>query len=139
LRISAFECVGYAAIACCASAAGNVQAGEISGTPAVVSEPRYSAAAIARGRQFYNDNCQSCHGVYARGDGSLARGLPIKPADLVVHFGHHPENQIFAWIKFGIPGTPMPPFESRLSDADVRDIIQFLRLLSDQGPKDRQI
>ncbi len=36
------------------------------------------------GAQVYNDNCASCHGASAKGDGVLAAGLSAKPSDLTL-------------------------------------------------------
>lgn len=36
------------------------------------------------GAAFFADNCTSCHGGQGRGDGPLAAGLPVAPADLTV-------------------------------------------------------
>jgi len=34
------------------------------------------------GRTAYMENCASCHGVDAKGDGPAARGLAVAPPDL---------------------------------------------------------
>ncbi|MGC1494447.1 MAG: c-type cytochrome [Sulfitobacter sp.] len=34
------------------------------------------------GRVFFAENCVSCHGTLGRGDGPLAEGLGMRPADL---------------------------------------------------------
>ncbi len=40
------------------------------------------AAAAAKGRVIYQRYCASCHGVEARGDGTLAPDLRVTPTDL---------------------------------------------------------
>jgi len=92
---------------------------------------RYTADSIVRGANLYTHSCNICHGPYGRGDGPAARSLPIVPTDLAAHASGHRVGELFWWIAHGIPGTPMPGFTSRLSDAEIWDLVQFLRAQSD--------
>jgi putative copper resistance protein D len=92
---------------------------------------RYTTDSIVRGANLYRQNCSICHGLYGRGDGPAALSLSITPTDLAAHASGHRVGELFWWIAQGIPGTPMPGFTSRLSDAEVWDLVQFLRAQSD--------
>jgi putative copper export protein/mono/diheme cytochrome c family protein len=95
------------------------------------SPVNYTADSIARGANLYAQNCGVCHGPYGRGDGPAALSLPIMPADLAAHGSIHRVGELFWWIAHGIPGTPMPAFAPRLNDAEIWDLVQFLRAQSD--------
>ncbi len=95
-------------------------------TTYVVSPVGYTATAVARGRALYAANCSACHGRDGRGDGPDADSLPIRPQDLAERVPDRREGDLFWWIAHGIPGTPMPAFAPRLSDADIWNLIQLL-------------
>ena len=55
-----------------------------SGNPIAVSPE-----SIARGRMLFLQNCTMCHGETGRGDGPLAKSLPLQPANLYDHVPFH--------------------------------------------------
>jgi putative copper export protein/mono/diheme cytochrome c family protein len=95
------------------------------------SPVNYTADSIVRGAHLYAQNCVSCHGPYGRGDGPAALSLPIMPADLAAHGSIHRVGELFWWIAHGLAGTPMPAFAPRLKEAEIWDLVQFLRAQSD--------
>ena len=99
-------------------------------TTYAVSPVRYTTRAIAEGAAIYTDHCAQCHGGRGHGDGPLAASLTNKPADLVLHAMHHSVGDMFWWIAHGIPGTAMPAFAPRISDASIWTLTQFLRAQS---------
>jgi len=86
----------------------------------------YTVDVVARGMGRFAQDCSSCHGADARGDGPAAATLSMKPMNLAEHALHHPEGNLFWWIAHGIPDTPMPAFSPRLSDNEIWEIVQFL-------------
>jgi putative copper resistance protein D len=92
---------------------------------------RYATDSIVRGANLYTQSCSVCHGPYGHGDGPAALSLPIVPTDLAAHASGHRVGELFWWIAHGIPRTPMPGFAPRLSDAEIWDVVQFLRAQSD--------
>jgi putative copper resistance protein D len=92
---------------------------------------RYTTDSIVRGASLYAQRCSTCHGIDGHGDGPAATSLSVKPINLVEHVLHHRAGELFWWIAHGIPGTPMPGFVSQMSDAEIWDLIQFLRAQSE--------
>ena len=92
---------------------------------------RYATDSIVRGANLYTQSCSVCHGPHGRGDGPAALSLSIMPTDLAAHASGHRVGELFWWIAHGIPVTPMPGFAPRLSDAEIWDLVQFLRAQSD--------
>jgi len=92
---------------------------------------RYATDSIVRGASLYTQSCSVCHGPHGRGDGPAALSLSTVPTDLAAHASGHRVGELFWWIAHGIPRTPMPGFAPRLSDAEIWDLVQFLRAQSD--------
>ena len=91
----------------------------------------YTASSIGRGLAHYQAHCVACHGPAGYGNGPAAAGLPRRPADLTAkHTADHTVGDLFWWLTHGIPGSGMPGFESRLTDEDRWDLINFLRTLA---------
>lgn len=85
---------------------------------------------IAIGRDLYQQNCATCHGL----NGVPPRGLDLDPypLDLTVHVPQHPDGQIFLFIEKGIPGSAMPAWgeiENGLTDEQIWHLVNFLRTL----------
>jgi copper transport protein len=85
-------------------------------------------ASIARGREIYEQQCASCHGLTGRGDGPLAASLRPRPADFRVHMAAgHTDGELFTWLSRGVPGTAMPGFEGQLSETDRWHTVNYIR------------
>jgi putative copper export protein/mono/diheme cytochrome c family protein len=100
-------------------------------TTYAASPVSYTTDSIVRGATLYVQSCGVCHGLYGRGDGPAAASLPIMPTDLAAHASSHRVGELFWWIAHGISRTPMPAFTPRLSDAEIWDLVQFLRAQAD--------
>ncbi|MFN2565802.1 MAG: c-type cytochrome [Gemmatimonadaceae bacterium] len=111
--------------------------------------PGSSDAAIADGRATYQKlECFKCHGQQGRGDGTSAPTLtddwdfPIRAADLTESWkfrGGNTVEQIYARMRTGLDGTPMPSFtdaiQSRLiTDEQLWHVAQYVRSLSPEEP-----
>ena len=91
----------------------------------------FSAASIVQGAALYPDRCAACHGAAGHGDGPLAHGLPVPPADLMAaHLWMHSDGQMFWWLTHGMEGPRgglvMPGFAA-LPDDDRWALIDFVR------------
>jgi len=102
------------------------------------ADPR-NAASVALGEQKYGEYCASCHGVQLEGEPNWRSpnedgSLPAPPHDESGHTWHHGDDLLFRYIKKGgayvapegfVSG--MPGFEAMLSDAEIRDILAFIK------------
>jgi copper resistance protein D len=123
--------VGIAAIVASAAAGTWLLAVPAYPTTYAASPVRYTTDSIVRGASLYAQRCSTCHGIDGHGDGPAATSWSVKPVNLVEHVAHHRAGELFWWIAHGIPGTPMPGFASQMSDAEIWDLIQFLRAQSE--------
>ena len=92
----------------------------------------FAAQSIVRGGGLFAANCVMCHGTNARGDGPLAKSLPISPVDLTAsHFWAPMEGDLYWFISRGIAISPghfvMPAFGKRLTPDDIWSVIDFLK------------
>jgi putative copper export protein/mono/diheme cytochrome c family protein len=92
----------------------------------------FTSASIVEGSTLFAQNCVSCHGAAATGDGPLAKGLSVPPADLTAaHLWGHSDGELFWWISHGM-FTPegaqvMPGFTDALDDDSVWNVIDYIR------------
>lgn len=96
---------------------------------------------IRAGRQIYQAQCASCHGV--RGEGMPkweepnAQGeLPAPPHDPSGHTWKHADGMLYLMVKNGwrdpfnkTPRLTMPAFGQTLSPAEIRAVIEYLNTL----------
>jgi putative copper resistance protein D len=102
----------------------------------------YTAASVKRGFEVFQGNCTGCHGVSGEGNGPMAKGLTVPPADLTApHVATHTLGDIFHWLTYGGQSGVMPAFADAITEDERWDIINFLTVLSNAnqsrflGPK----
>jgi mono/diheme cytochrome c family protein len=90
----------------------------------------------ARGETLYATYCASCHGPRGDGDGPLASNLDPRPArhsDAAI-MDALSDEYLFRVVKEGgaaVGKSPlMAPWGGTLSDAEIRDLVAFVRSLS---------
>lgn len=77
---------------------------------------------VARQRELdslLRQDCGSCHGLTLKG----GLGLPLTPEAL----SGRSNNELEEIILHGVPGTPMPPWESLLSREETQWIVRNIR------------
>ena len=122
---------------------------------AIGKAPSSSAEGITAGQAAYQKlECFKCHGDAGRGDGKSAPTLtddwdhPIRAANLAANWrfnGGGAVEDVYARLRTGLDGTPMPSFsdavESKVvSDEDLWRVAQYVRSLSpEQAPAVREV
>lgn len=90
----------------------------------------------ANGKTIYGQFCSVCHGAAGKGDGPTAATMFPKPRDHTDHayMSALSDEQLYRTIRDGGNGVGksplMPAWGSALNDADIRDVIAHLRVLS---------
>jgi len=116
--------------------------------------PRGGAEAVEEGERIYRElECFKCHGNAGRGDGPSAPTLtddwdaPIRAADLTRGWnfnGGASVEQIYARLRTGLDGTPMPSFADVIDAGVITDeqlwrAAQYVRSLSPDRPPVREV
>src|SRR4029077_7755304 len=75
---------------------------------------------LARGQAVFAQSCSSCHGPAGRGDGPAGKSLHPPPADLTdpAEMRTVTPLDVYRKVTIGVPGTGMPSFDGKLSEAD---------------------
>ncbi len=94
---------------------------------------------LERGRRLYDRWCAECHGVNGKGDGSAAAYMLPRPRDFTLGIyqirttpnGELPTDEdVERTIKVGMPGTAMPGWESKFNQAEIRDVVAYIKTFS---------
>ncbi|MEZ4364768.1 MAG: c-type cytochrome [Kofleriaceae bacterium] len=81
----------------------------------------------ARGKSLYVANCQSCHGDAANRINAVQLANPVFLESATDAFLRHA-------IVNGRPGTPMLPWQGKLDDGQIDDVIAYLRTWQPAAP-----
>lgn len=109
---------------------------------AVGSEPPASPERIEQGRGVYvRQGCAACHGETGVGDGPSAAtlrddwGYPAPPNNFTRgrYKGGDTPRDLYLRFTTGMSGTPMPSFESSLSDGDRWALAHYIKSLEHGG------
>jgi high-affinity iron transporter len=88
---------------------------------------------LAAGAQGYTKVCAVCHGATGHGDGKLAAATAaygVRPSNLTddVWDRGSSDGEIFVVIRDGIgPDFNMPGFKTRLSDAEIWNVVSYVK------------
>ena len=91
-------------------------------------------ADVNRGKTVYEQHCLRCHGIGGWGDGPEAGSLKVAPANFH-RFGSYlkSDEELQRAIEHGLIFSPMHSWQGRLTETEIRDVIEYIRLLSQQG------
>jgi len=88
----------------------------------------FGDASTKAGLALYTKNCASCHGRAGLGDGVKARSLKTFPGDFSkADFQKQSDGDLFYKSKIG--RDEMPKYNSKLSDDDIWNIVNYIRTL----------
>ena len=96
-----------------------------------------SEETLTMGGQVFQDNCQTCHGIKARGTvrnwqkRSADGVLPAPPLNGTAHAWHHNDKALLRTInQGGIPlGGSMPAFKDQLSKDEKLAVLAYIKSL----------
>ena len=111
----------------------------ITTTTAAPASAAAAAPPLTAGKRAYDTFCAACHGPAAQGAVRAGAIISIieeqkgrQPPDLTDDQWDHgaSDEAIAAVIKQGVPSTMMAGYAGAISDADIRNIISYLRTLA---------
>jgi mono/diheme cytochrome c family protein len=82
---------------------------------------------LATGQTLYLKDCSACHGV--RGDANTVAATALAPAPTNFKLEQPDTDYIVKVLQDGVPGTAMPPWNSKLSESDCMALAAFVRSL----------
>ena len=102
-------------------------------TPAAANTPQQPANTqvdlMAQGRKIYMDNCAACHKEDGKGGKITIEGKTINPDDLTSEkIKNFADEKIYGYIFKGIEDEGMPAFKDKLSEAEIREVVKYVRV-----------
>lgn len=100
-------------------------AAAVRGLRAAAPEPSAPPGLVEQGAQAYRQHCIQCHGEGGDGRGSAADALAVAPTDFTQQ--RPTLARAIDALRRGIPGTPMAPWTSQLSEAELIAVSHYVR------------
>ncbi|MEO5858534.1 MAG: cytochrome c [Pyrinomonadaceae bacterium] len=115
-----------------AIACGNTPTNTVSSNKATpVPEATVAATPVdelASGRELYKQNCAICHKEDGTGGKMTIEGRTIKPDNLTSdEIKKFSDEKIAGYIVNGVVDDGMPAFKDKLSEAQIREIVTYVR------------
>ena len=83
---------------------------------------------LAGGRELYKQNCAICHKEDGTGGKTTIEGRTIKPDNLTSdEIKKFTDEKIAGYITNGVVDDGMPAFKDKLSEAQIREIVTYVR------------
>ena len=123
-----FCAVGMIALACGSPQTSN----QLANTAKTAASPDQnappSADLMAEGRSIYTDKCAACHKENGKGGKIEIEGKSIKPEDLTADkIKAMSDDRLYSFIFRGIEDDGMPAFKDDLSEAQIREVVRYMR------------
>jgi len=81
------------------------------------------------GKKLYTSNCAACHKISGTGGKMEFDGKTIDPEDLTSEkMRNTPDDKMYVYIFDGVPDEGMPAFKDKLKEAEVREIVRYIRM-----------
>ena len=117
------------AFSCAQSPTPNSAANTNAAKPALSPQtPATPVDELARARKIYIDNCAACHKENGTGGKIEIEGKSINPDDLTSEkIKAFDDDKIIGYIFKGIEDEGMPAFKDKLSEAEIREVVRYVR------------
>ena len=111
---------------------GNVpttnNSGVATATPAAAKPVETPFDELAAGRAAFNQNCAACHKEDGTGGKMTIEGKTLDVEDLTAEkIKKFTDDKITGYIYNGIEDDGMPAFKDKLSEAQIREIVDYVR------------
>jgi mono/diheme cytochrome c family protein len=108
-------------------------ANNVTTSPATPEAPR---DLMAGGRKIYIENCAGCHKEDGRGGKIEIEGKSVDPDDLTsAKIKALPDDKLYGYIYKGIEDEGMPAFKDKLSEAQIREVVRYMRVELQKMPE----
>jgi mono/diheme cytochrome c family protein len=88
-----------------------------------------------KGETLYMQHCAGCHGTSGDGLGPDIKELIVPPANFrAVKSRTKTDMELYLAIKQGVLFSPMHGWADRLSDREIRDVLNYIRGLAPFNP-----
>lgn len=92
-------------------------------------QPTATLDELASGRKLYEINCANCHKDNGSGGEVTIEGRKLNPDNLTsAKIKGFSDDKIIGFMIKGIEDEGMPSFKGKLSEAEMRDIVKFVRV-----------
>jgi mono/diheme cytochrome c family protein len=108
------------------------------GNKAPVQTPLPAATVdeVGAGRKVYEVNCAKCHKDNGTGGEVVIEGKKLKADDLTsAKVKGFADDKIIRILMTGIEDEGMPSFKDKLTEGEMRDVVQFIRVELQKMPK----
>ncbi len=90
---------------------------------------------ITRGAALFRDKCVQCHGAPGVAQGDIGKSMQPLPGPLVDARQRWNARELYWITRHGIKMSGMPAWQLRLDDAQLWDVVAFVRRLPDLTPQ----
>lgn len=91
-------------------------------------------------QEAYIGSCAQCHGADADGGGPFGRSTVPPASNLVSHDTQEKSDAELFWIiKNGVSFTAMPGYANQYQDAEIMNMVQYIRSLAKAPPQPIQV
>ncbi len=105
----------------------------------VSQTPASAPDVMAQGRKLYIDNCAACHKEDGRGGKITIDGNSIDPEDLTTEkIKAFPDDKMYSYVYNGIEDEGMPAFKDKLSEAEIREVVRYIRINLQKMPESKR-
>ncbi|MFN2502062.1 MAG: cytochrome c [Pyrinomonadaceae bacterium] len=100
-------------------------------TPAPPSAP---VSELTVGKEIYATNCITCHKADGTGGNVTIDGKTLDPDDLTTaKMKNLSDQKLIGYVTNGIPDEGMPAFKDKLTEQEIKDVVQHVRTLQNAG------
>src|SRR5690349_11972716 len=98
-------------------------------------EPTAANDDLATGRDLYNKNCANCHKETGEGGPTVVDGRKMKPDNLTdARRTKMSDDKYVETMVKGIEDEGMPSYKDKLSEAEMREIVRYIRVALQKQP-----